>query len=253
MALLPEIVDRSEIETYLSVTTSITEEERGLLEMIHRQTEYMVRKFCNHGITQATYTEYYPTDDLSPTTRRTLMEYRSGRVFTIPDVGEPPRSIFLNNIFVSSITSVYEDFAAYADQGPSDFPASSELTAGTDFYLVLDKSGLSRSGELRRIGTTWSTRPGTIKVTYVAGLTAAQLDDDYLDLKLAVLQEIAQQFKIARSRAGTGTDGVGVIQSKKVAGIISTQYEVTSLRDIFTHSIAQTTQERLSPYVRMSV
>jgi hypothetical protein len=256
MALLPQIVDISEVETYLGIGDTITEKDRGLLEWCRQMTEYLVRDFCGHGITQATYTdEFYPVDDLTPDVRRKLMEYRGGQVVTIPEGTARADSIYLRNIFTKSITTVHEDTAAYAGQGPSDFAAASLLTAGTHYYLVLDNdaSTISKSGELRRIGTGWSTRPGTIKITYVAGLTATELDEEYLALKFAVIDEIIVKYKTAKNRSGTGIGGLGVVSQFSIKNAMSVTYETQSLRGIFNSGISAPNRERFTPYIRLSI
>lgn len=73
---------------------------------------------------------------------------------------------------------VYEDSGAYMGQGTDAFPVASLLTLGTDYVLDLDEAGGSLSGNLLRLGGSWSSTVGSIKVTYLAGFTTNELKGD---------------------------------------------------------------------------
>lgn len=106
------------------------------------------------------------------------------------------RILVLKKRPVQSITSVYEDHDARWGDGTSPYAAATLLTAGTDYALERDGSGLlgevSRSGNLRRIGKPWAQAVspiayantnynnlvravvpavGAVKVVYVSGYT----------------------------------------------------------------------------------
>lgn len=94
--------------------------------------------------------------------------------------------LYLRETPVQSISSIYLDNAAYWGSADGAFAASTLLTDGTDYALVLDDSRgqESRSGLIERINDAWPSivvRPsgllagmpqpglGNIKVTYVGG------------------------------------------------------------------------------------
>src|SRR5690606_19172886 len=142
-----------------------------------------------HGVTQATYTHLLPSSPIiGNESIDTYVEITGDRV-SLGRGRYGADVLQLPQMFVRSITSVYEDVNAKAGQGSNDFPASTLLTAGTEYWLDVDETGLSRSGFLIREAGTWSRRPRTIKVTYVAGLTAAELESDYSDIKDLICEE----------------------------------------------------------------
>ena len=109
------------------------------------------------------------------------------KTFTEFYSGNGTRYLHLRQSPVQSVTSVYEDQAAYYGEASGSFAAASLLTAGTDYALRRDNANAtekSLSGIIERIGTNWTMptgghnglltaiaeRPiGNIKVTYVAG------------------------------------------------------------------------------------
>lgn len=252
MALPSQIVDRSEVETYLGLTSTITDADRGLLQMIHPMVENLIRRHVGHGLTQATYVEYYPREPLPVVEGPEVWDLEGGKAVLYKESVAAGNKIILANPLVSAITEVREDITARFDQGASEFGAATVLTAGTQYYLVIDADSLSQGGELYRRNQSWPASPGTVKATYVAGLTAAQLDTTYSDIKFAVIEEIGLKFKSAKTRAGAGGEGLGVIQQKKV-GPVFTSYETTSLAQVFSQGLSDPIQDKLVPYVRMAV
>jgi hypothetical protein len=139
---------------------------------------------CKHELEQATYVEYGSGDDR-------------------PD-------LILRQWPVGSVTEVRLDPAGCWGQNASGFPASSVLTAGTDYGLVYDSGTTSKRGILRRVGGSsvgwplgwpqatgqgklggrllpgWPRGDGNIRVTYVAGY--ATIPDD---LQLACVEMVA--------------------------------------------------------------
>jgi hypothetical protein len=122
-------------------------------------------------------------------------------------VGSQPEESFLlcPELPVRSITTVHEDTAAYFGQGSGDFPASSLLTAGTDYCLRATTSGISKSGIIERLGSRWPARAGTVQVVYVAGYTAAELAPGGIGsiFSMAVAQQVQSLY--TESGAETGT------------------------------------------------
>lgn len=110
-------------------------------------------------------------------------------------------NMILRGVPVQSITSIYEDTNGQYGQSADPFPASTLLTATTDYALVRDGNGLngevSRSGIVKRLGRPWPRRntpsgyrstnyqmltralvpvEGSVKITYVCGYDAVPAD-----------------------------------------------------------------------------
>jgi len=168
---------------------------------IQSYVESSAKKFVRHGIVQQEYTEFQRHDNIG------LTDFDSGdfeligdTVYSTQHTQHYGQVLQLNNGFVRSVSNVYEDASAYFGQRSGDFPASSELTSGTDFYMELDNAGISKSGRLIRVSRGWSTKPGTIKVVYTAGFAASELDGEYSFVKMALLEEMRERFNVARSQ-----------------------------------------------------
>jgi hypothetical protein len=166
MALLPQIVDIAEVVAMLGKGSDLTAPQLGLLNFRKPLVEAAVRKYLGIGITQATYTHYLP--------------------------GISPRSILNNRIDgtsilclpqwpLRSVTSIYEDTLARNNQGSNPFPADTLLTAGEHYYIPYKVAGFERHGWIVREWRPWPAIEGSIKVTYVAGWTAAELRGDVDD------------------------------------------------------------------------
>jgi len=177
MSLPKSIVTIEECAAYMSVGATISDANRGLLTMLIPMVENAVRAYLRHDITQPTsaYVEFYPQYERDAHEDYSFLAISDDKVYY--DTGtDSGRLLYLNNLFVRSITEIREDEDARFGQGSSDFAASSILTAGTDYYMQLDSAGMSKYGIVHRVNRDWSTLPGTIKVTYVAGWTADELD-----------------------------------------------------------------------------
>jgi hypothetical protein len=187
------------------------------LELLKRLGERAVRRYVGCNLVQATYTHILPAAGLClrNQSRRDIVQatgsYRGGQ-----GLGEILR---LPEWPVRSITSLYEDTAAYGGSVAGSFSADDLLTSGEDYYLAVDQSGLSWFGHVVRIGLTWAAIPGSVKVIYVAGWSAAELDGDVTDprldasdIKLAVLKTIAESW----NRTTQQSDGGGRLVSEKI-------------------------------------
>jgi hypothetical protein len=197
------ICSKADVTTWLGLNSSLSEKEDMLLELLIPLAESSLKNFIGFSAESATYTQFFPArggyneDEivgLDVVNNRVVAEYAGG--FS---------GLFLKELPVRSITSIYDDPAAFGGQGASDFPASSLLTSGTDYYLDVDQSGISWSGKVIRRYGTWSQVPRSIKVTYVAGFTAAELDGTAtagiraVGLRFAAIIAVAHAFKEAVS------------------------------------------------------
>lgn len=132
---------------------------------------------------------------------------------------------------IKSITSIYEDAGAAWGQASGAFAASTLLTAGDDYALAQDGSGVngevSRSGLVYRIGKNWAqcTKPvtiaqtnvnammrrvvpalGSVKMIYVSGYDAVPSD-----VNLAVCFEVDMMRQMKGKGGGTvQSEGLGV-------------------------------------------
>ena len=217
------ICTRAEVETWLGITTTITEGERGLLNMLLPSAEAAVKKYIGYDPVQATRTEYYPLGPFRHSDDEAETIDVQGGVAVFQGTRYDDNILILNHLPVRSITTLYEDRDARAGQGSNPFPAGSLLTAGTQYYLDLTASGISKSGFVYRVGSGWPNVPGSVKITYVAGYSAQELagqstdGPDASDLKMATVLTVAKAFATAKTiQAGSSGSPFGVLASENL-------------------------------------
>lgn len=178
------------LEVFLGIT-SPSQSVQDTMDMIRTGIEASIKKFCRWGITQATLTSYLP---LQPTAMGVYLP-SAELYYNRPWPTGTRNRLQLPSMYVTSITSIYEDRSAVGGSGANDFASASLLTAGTDYYLEKDRgASASWSGGVIRVGTEWSSIPGTIKATYVSGFTESDLQNAQNDLRFAVTKECADAY-----------------------------------------------------------
>jgi len=243
---LPEIVSRGEIVAYLGLGASLSEADGGLIELLRGMVENEVRRYCGHEITRPAepYVSYLPAaNDRPPAEPLLALESERSAV-------DDGRILQLPHPFVRTDgLEVRVDPGASAGQGSGDFGDETQLTAGVDYFLDADDEGLSRSGQLIHLGSGWPRRARTVRATYFAGFTAAELDGAYSDVKLAVLDEVALRFRQAKSRQGADAVGTGSIRSESIGGEYSVTYAPA---EVESPGLSADARQRLAPYVSLA-
>ena len=231
----------ADVLPFLGKAGTATDAEIGLLNALLPVVEAAVKKFTGTSVESATHTHYLPTRGrgLEYSALSAQWDKVGGKV--APVRGVTPRAaerLILPEIPVTDVASVYEDASARGGQAESDFPASSLLAAGTDYRILQHESGMCRSGILVRIGAGWPARDGTVKVTYTAGWTAAQLHTgEASPIRLAVLLWLRRLF-------GRTGEAAGPVQSERL-GDYSVTYAVADLNK----GMPSECQSLLKPFV----
>lgn len=250
------IVSSTEALAFMGESTP-TASQLVLMDVVRPLAEDAVKNYVGYSIEQATHTHFLPDSDdfigevtgYDVLNNRVYEERDSGLIVVHP----PERPI-------RSVTSVFEDPSAEGGQGSGDFGASTELTQGVDFFIDWTVEGVSWSGRLQRIVTNWSSKRRTIKIVYVAGLTAAELagtsavrgpnGGGVSALRYAVFLTASIFYREAESLAN---GGVGPIQSERLY-----DYSVTYAKDIvsqlsFQYRLPYKAQEVLQPFRRLTL
>lgn len=173
------------------------------------------------GIEQTTYVEYYPQDEGNMQTNDPTYVLDSAASRAVPGFYYSPRIIQLRNTPVRSITEVREDATGYFGQEPGSFGPNTVLISGSDYFLKLDSAGISWSGHLVRRAFWFPMTIGSVMVTYVAGLTAAELAGRYQCLADAVCISAADKYLRMKAVAGGQFPS---IRSEGLGGGASTTY-----------------------------
>lgn len=204
------IVTQAEYTAWLQAAagTTLTAAQLTFLGVIHPWVERVVWRVLGYSLEQATHTEYLP----QPGAERYAAGWWNGGWFDsvggwAVQQGQWARGegvLQLTNVPARSITSVYENPAAYAaGTVGGDWPTTSLLPA-TAYRLDANPAGVGWTGFVVRTLGTWAAAPRTVKVTYVAGFSQAEIDAGYGDVKMAILQALAWWF----GRATLGSKAV---------------------------------------------
>lgn len=201
------ITDIAEIVAALGLTQSLTTQEAGVINQIQGPVERSVKNLIRSNVEQATYTHLLPASNFEPLPVASLDYFDVTGGPIVPGYGGygsgGSSKLQLMELPVRSVASVYEDRQAMGGQAPNGFPSTSLLTAGVNYYIDWETAGLCKNGQLIRRVSRWSTVPRSIKVTYTAGYTQAELDGNANDpsfqidaspLKLAVLECIVASY-----------------------------------------------------------
>lgn len=244
------IIDIADAKRLINRSTRINTNELELLNLLLPVAEANVQDHLGLVLEQQSVVEFYPTEDIAPQVDGEEIKVTSSGVYVSP--GSVSGTVLaLRNIPVRSITSIYEDDDGYFGDGPSAFAAGSLLTAGSDYYLSREKAGISWTGHVYRIATGWCSVPGSIKVTYVAGLTDAELDGDYSPVRWAVLRTFGDLWARAKSlQGGQRMDGM---TSESIGGGVSASYVNEQLRGAPIPDDAAAKIEHLVSYADWSV
>lgn len=254
---MARIVSNAEVFAYLGKSTP-TSEESVLMNLLAPMAEGSVRQHIGYSVDQQSHTHFLPErDSLEGDVNK--IDSVNDRVFF--EYGHGTDKLYLPERAVRSITSVYEDQAAYNGQGTNDFAVATLLTAGTDYYLDYTAAGVSWSGMIRKIAGTWPSRSRTIKVTYVAGFTASELSGEAAvvgpngvgvgQLKWATLLAVAIAYKQNSSLSGSN---VGPVVSERLADY-SVSYGNKSAENLFgfKQGLPEQVKDLLSPFRRYDI
>lgn len=244
-----EICTMAELILNLGLGATLGNADAVLLELTKRQVEDRIRRFCRWHITQKQHVEFLPKSTTLGENNVSMLEKTSSNRAAWTTYGLQGGDILqLGQIYVSSISRLYEDTGAAGGQGSGDFPSGTLLTSGTDYYLDQDCSGeFSRTGFVYRTnGRSWSRKARTIKVVYTSGFTPTQLDEEYRDIKLACIAETRKWYKRAKSGQGADGTGVGEIKSEAIGGEYTVTYNTSESEKM--GSLSGQTVDLLKPY-----
>ena len=199
----------------------------AVLGMIQKGVEKDIAQFIGWEVERASYTRFYPKGDVGGKD-----DYFVAQFGSIPRVGGTSDALCLDHKYVllNSTLRVYEYSGAYYGQVSETNWANNELTRGTHYALEMDgDQNVSRSGILLRLGADWPRGRGGVKVEYMAGFTATELNGnmngeadhtDASDIRLATLQALGRAFnqaKMHQYNQKTGRVG-GLVTSESIGG-----------------------------------
>lgn len=239
------IVARQKLQAFVG-RPSPDDAETALIIQIHEFVERLVKNHLGYEVEESSYTEYLPIsgNELSESVLFSgddqLVQYGGGS-----------DRLFLNELPVRSIVSLYENASAYGMA--ANFVAGSLRIEGRDFYLHRGGTTISKSGMLVRIGGNWPTSPMSVKVGYAAGYTAAELAKT--NIPYAVALAFAASWNECLSLQGSEIgQSAGPMTSEKI-GDWSASYEPQSVQQIMgmLTDLPMKVRQLLAPYRKIDL
>ncbi len=210
------IIDISEVLLELGLSSSVTDEERAIVNTAIVRAEGSVKRHLRYDPVQRTRTEFYPLQDFDYQARDAIWVAEGGQAVLQRLSGVATSELQIRHLPIRSITTLAIDLGANSGTASGAFASDTEKAEGTDFwpnYEGEDSSSNSfcRDGIIRSIGV-WPTVPGTVKIVYTAGYSSAELhgQDSTIDaspIMDTVIEEASRRVRKAfvwAKRTGVG-------------------------------------------------
>ena len=229
------------------ITGQLSGTSLSLLQQLRDWVESAARQFVRHQITYGTFTdEFYPRREMTGVVVDEQFELVGQKVAA--SVWRSDQSVIvLSQKFVKTITSVYEDLDAEFGKGSGDFAADTLLTEADDYVLDQKSANFSTTGRLIRLSQSWPTAPGTVKVTFTAGLSETELEDEYIFIKRAIADEVTTRYWAAKAMQNKMGPGAGVITSSSIQGDFNEKYDTSIVVNALQSELMVGTKRRLLP------
>ena len=217
---MASIIDISAVILELGLSSSITEEERAILNAAITKSEGAVKRFLGYDPVLMERVEFFPQRDFDYQSRAAIWEAEGGQAVLRRMASAATSELYIRHIPVRSITELCIDYDGRSGARIGSFGAETVKTEGTDFwpnYDILDSDGnkVCRDGIIRA-GGSWPTTPGTVRVKYIGGYTQKELhgQDDILDaspIGEAVIEESCRRARrsllVYKKKTGGGFAG----------------------------------------------
>lgn len=253
------IADISEVLLELGLSGTCTETEAALAQVSLTKAHGCVRRCLGYDPVQATRTEYYPQMDLSQQGANEGVWEVNGSQAYVRQVSEAATTeLQVGHVPIRSITSLYIDYDGRSGTKAGAFGVASLKVEGVDFwpnYTLLDSSGnkVCKDGIIRSQGL-WGMTPGSIKLTYVAGYSDAELhgQDTVIDaspILEVVIDEAVNRFQKTYAKMKKRAGFTGPFSSESM-GDYSYQIDTASLEKMISGSdISYSNSQKLADFI----
>lgn len=174
------IASEAEARVALGLMSTITDEERAILNLLLPAAEDAVIGHLGYDPVQRVATEYYPRQDPGGgyITGGSLWDVDAGhRVAQMYQAGGTATlypTLQLERLPLRSITDLWIDYDGKHGQASGAFPESSKKVQGQDYWGEFDQANYGPTGCIFS-ASAWPREPGTVKVTYRAGYSPDEL------------------------------------------------------------------------------
>jgi hypothetical protein len=232
------ILTVAEARIALGLASSITDADRGLLEMLLPEAHGAVRKVLGYDPEYKLHSgEFYPRAEVPLREGGARGTWDSNGTVAFFQPHDRGMVLQLLHLPVRSVEELKVDYNGGFGTKPDTFGASTIQVEGTDFYQDLMMAGFNATGHLFSY-TGWPIEPGSVKVTYYAGYSQLELagradnpDETDADtettcslidaspIKAAVRKSLVHAFKKAKViAAGVNTNGTvsGILTGERM-------------------------------------
>lgn len=174
------IVDPSQVLLEMGLSSSPTDEQKAIVQSSIVKAEGEIKRFLHYDPVYGTRTQYYPVMDFTQQSSSYVWEVSNTDAFIRRLSESSVDELQLQHLPVRSVTNLYIDYDGRFGTRSGSFASDTEKTQGVDFnprFDSVDSSGNSicSDGILESQGR-WPSEPGSVKVIYVSGYTAAEFE-----------------------------------------------------------------------------
>ena len=213
---------------------------RKIAESLVPTVNAIITKFLGWSPPLATFTEFLP-GELTPARKPFGADFGPGMMGGVTTTaggrfpgasGNQRPCLILKNRPVRSVTSVYANPNAWAGgTAEGDWPAET-LQGPETYYLDFDSPGSPgkcMTGKLyRSYGGFWDQVPRSVKIAYQAGLSDAELQNEYADITAAYgLTLSAWLAKVLASQSVGSAANSGAVAGKPVSSVSVKDFAVS--------------------------
>jgi hypothetical protein len=197
------IIDPDAVLEFLTIT-SPTSAQSDAMEVITKSVESDIKQTCRWCVTSQSFVYRMPQHGSSHG-----IPLRS----TLGMMGRLPDRLQLPQMRITAVSEIREDVTlAFGD--------TTILTVDTD-YQIEDLGGIGESGGILRINNYWPSVPLSIKISFTAGYTEADLDGPKNGLRFRAMKEciarwFTRQKELAMYVTGLGGDTSGLLVEEEL-------------------------------------
>ena len=265
------ILDPSEAILELGLSSSITDEERAVINQAIIKAEGAVKRHLRYDPMMRRRTEYYPRHDLSLGLGPSIMEISSTQAYARQLTSGQTSELQLKHIPIRSIPAMELriDYDGRSGTRATSFADETIQIEGEDFwanYDQFDGSGnkVCSDGLLRSMGL-WPQTAGTVRVIYTAGYTDVELrgqdepDDDGNDtldaspIWAAILEETKRRVEQVMVRKKSSSGWTAGPKSSESLGDYSYSIDTSSTKALYGSSVEIMDESKmlLQPFIHM--
>lgn len=255
------IADISEVLLELGLSDSATDEERAIASTMLVRVEGAIRQFLGYDPVQRSHTEFLPTFQGNAVGDQGAWEVEGGMAVQRGlSIGTSDR-LQLTHLPIRSVTSLHIDYDGRSGAASGAFAASTLKVEGVDYwpnYDGVDDAGakLCRDGIVMSLGL-WPTTPGTIKVVYVAGYSAAELhgQDSTVDaspiLESVIYETVRRVRRFFATKKSSAGFLAGTLASESMGDYSYSVDGASASQLLGSGDLTPETKEKLSGFCRM--